>query len=102
MIVTSFFPGRIRLRENVFKDPVIVEECKRILKSSNVVTTVSNNYTTGSVLLEYNPESVPMEKLTPLLPFFLELEKLAHNYTQKNRELILKKLEEFKKIIEKW
>lgn len=94
MIVTSFFPGRIRLRAEVFKDPVIVEECLKILNSSDAITKVSNNFTTGSVLLEYNPKKIPVEKLEPLVPFFKELEKLAHNYSRKNRELILEKLKE--------
>jgi len=98
MIVTSFFPGRIRLRESVFKDPVIVEECLKILKDSGVITNVQNNYTTGSVLLEYNADKVPLDKLEPLVPFFKELERLTHNYNGKNREVILEKLKELKSI----
>lgn len=98
MIVTSFFPGRIRLREAVFKDPVIVEECLKILKTSDAVTNVQNNYTTGSILLEYDPDKVPMDKLEPLVPFLKELERLSHNYNGKNREIILEKLKELKEI----
>lgn len=98
MMVTSFFPGRIRLREAVFKDSVIVEECLKILKSSDAVTNVQNNYTTGSVLLEYAPDKVPMDKLEPLVPFLKELERLTHNYNDKNREIILEKLKELENI----
>ena len=102
MIISSFFPGRIRLREEVFKDPVIVEECRKILNSSDAVTKIENNYRTGSVLLEYNPEKVPLEKLKPLVPFFQELEKLTHNYNAQKQKAILEKLAEFKKIVENW
>ncbi len=102
MIVTSFFPGRIRLRENVFKDSVIVEECIKILKSCDAIKNVRNNYINGSVLLEYEPSKVPMEKLEPLVPFFKDLEKLANNYSAEKRTAIMEKLQELKKIIEKW
>jgi len=98
MMVTSFFPGRIRLREAVFKDPVIVEECLKILKTSDAVTNIQNNYTTGSILLEYDPKKVPMDKLEPLVVFFKELESLSHNYNDKNREIILEKLKELENI----
>jgi len=101
MMVTSFFPGRIRLRASVFKDPVIIEECLKILKASDAVTNVQNNYTTGSVLLEYNPSKVPMDKLKPLVPFFKELEMLTHNYNNKNREIILEKLKELEVLLGK-
>lgn len=96
MIVTSFFPGRIRLREAVFKDPVIVEECIKILKSSDAVKNIQNNYTTGSVLLEYDPDKIPLEKLKSLIPFFQDLEKLTHGYTIKKRDVAMNKLQEFK------
>lgn len=102
MMVTSFFPGRIRLREAVFKDHAIVEECIKILKSSDAITNVQNNYLTGSVLLEYEPDKIPMEKLKPLVPFFKDLEKLSRNYNGQNRDQILNKLQEFKTIIESW
>ena len=102
MIVTSFFPGRIRLREKVFKDSVIVEECIKILKSCDAIKNVQNNYINGSVLLEYEPSKVPMEKLEPLVPFFKDLEELAHNYSAEKRTAIMEKLQELKKIIEKW
>lgn len=102
MIVTSFFPGRIRLREEVFKDSVIVEECIRILKGCDAVRNIQNNYITGSVLLEYDPSKVPVEKLQPLVPFFKDLEKLAHNYNVTKRDVIMSKLRELQKIIEKW
>lgn len=102
MMVTSFFPGRIRLRESVFKDTVIVQECIKILQTSDAVKNITNNCNTGSVLLEYDPEKVPMEKLKPLVPFFMELEKLAHNYSISKRAAIMDKLQELENIISSW
>lgn len=102
MMVTSFFPGRIRLRESVFKDSVIVEECIRILKTSDAVLNITNNYVTGSVLLEYDPDKVPAQKLEPLIPFLKDLERLAHNYTVKKRAVIMDRLRELSQIIAQW
>lgn len=101
-MITSFFPGRIRLREEVFKDPIIVEEAIKILKSSDAIKSVENNYRTGSVLLEYEPSKVPMDKLKPLIPFFEELRKLTVCYSEKKRPELLAKLKEFEKIVSTW
>ena len=102
MMVTSFFPGRIRLREAVFKDSVIVQECTKILKCSDAVKNISSNCNTGSILLEYDPEKVPVDKLKPLVPFFTELEKLARNYDSSKRTVIMSKLRELESITGSW
>ncbi len=102
MTVSSFFPGRIRLRAQVFKDSVIVEKAMQILKSSPAVKNVENNKINGSVLLEYYPEKVPMEKLQEMLPFLKELDKLASRYDVSKREEILGMLDQFKNIVDSW
>lgn len=102
MMVTSFFPGRIRLREAVFKDAVIVEECIKILKTSDAVKNITNNCNTGSVLLEYDPEKVPMDKIEPLVPFLTEIENLVRNYSVKKRDIVMEKLRELENIIKNW
>lgn len=102
MIVSSFFPGRIRLRANVFKDSEIVEKAIKILKSSDAIKKVENNFVTGSVLLEYYPEKIPMEKLKPLQPFFEKLQNVANHYDGKNRSQILEMLDRLEKIVATW
>lgn len=53
MIVTSFFPGRIRLRANIFKDSEIYEKALSILKSedNDSIINIQHNQITGSVLI---------------------------------------------------
>ncbi len=101
-MVTSYFPGRIRLRAEVFKDSVIVERCLAILKQSDAVKNVENNLRTGSVLLEYDEERVPMDKLKPLKPFFEKLRSVAIVYTSKKQKEILDMLDEFDAIVKTW
>lgn len=101
MMVTSFFPGRIRLREAIFKDVAVVQKCTRILETSDAVKNITSNCTTGSVLLEYDPGKIPMDKIEPLIPFFTELEKLAHNYSDSKRNIVMDKLQELEDMIKK-
>lgn len=101
-MITSFFPGRVRLRAAVFKDQKIVEAAKDILQSSPAVKSVVHNPVTGSVLLEYDVDKVPMDKLTPLAPFFLKLQREAICYSAKKQESILKMLDELKSIVATW
>lgn len=101
-MITSFFPGRVRLRAEVFKDSALVEKAMSILKKSDAVKNVQSNLRTGSVLLEYYPDKLPLEKLKPLKPFFMELRKDALFYSSKKHDLLMKKLDELEKIVSEW
>ena len=52
MIVSSFFPGRIRLRNDVFKDDDIFSALYSAVGSHSAVKKVERNERTGSVLVE--------------------------------------------------
>ena len=69
-MITSFFPGRVRLRAPIFKETDLVEKARAILSKSDAVKNIETNPVTGSVLIEYNPAKVPMEKLLPMQDFF--------------------------------
>lgn len=93
MIVTSFFPGRIRLRSSVFKDKEIYEKAYKIinLHAENSVTKIERNVITGSVLVEYEPSKIPLAKLEKLKDFFFQLNDEAErfNSTEASRQKIL-------------
>lgn len=93
-MITSFFPGRIRLRAPVFKEADLVEKAKSILEKSEAVKNIEHNPLIGSVLIEYNPAKVPMEKLLPMQDFFTRLAKEARHFDGSNREKIISMLEE--------
>lgn len=100
-MITSFFPGRIRLRSPVFKDTVIVEEAQRILSQFSAATDIQCNPRTGSVLLEYNPEEIPVEQFNSITDSLLSLHNLAKNYTPNQRNLVLEKLQELEPLLKK-
>ena len=93
-MVTSFFPGRIRLRAPIFKDEILVARAKQILEHFTALKNLEHNPVTGSVLIEYEPEKVPVEELMKLKDFFMELSNEAVRYNGTNAAKILKMLEE--------
>lgn len=93
-MVTSFFPGRVRLRADVFKDPVIVSKACDIVCKYDAVKNVESNLRTGSILLEYDAEQIPVQELQAIKPFALALQKEAQHYSPKKREALLALLEE--------
>ena len=93
-MITSFFPGRIRLRAPIFKESDLVEKARAILSKSDAIKNIETNPVTGSVLIEYNPAKVPMEKLLPMQDFFARLAKEAQRFDGRaeSREKILEML----------
>ena len=98
-MVTSFFPGRIRLRAPVFKESDLVEKAISILKKIPALKNIENNLLTGSVLIEYEADKVPVEKLLSLRDFFMELAKEAERFDGTNRARIIEMLEKLNTLI---
>jgi hypothetical protein len=63
-MITSFVPGRIRIRDASLKDPSLPLDGLRALQG---VSQVDHNPRTGSVLVLYDPGSVDMDKAAELL-----------------------------------
>ncbi len=97
-MITSFFPGRVRLRAPIFKEADLVEKARSILQKSDAIKNIENNFLTGSVLIEYYPEKVPMKKLLPMQEFFTNLALEAKHFDGSNRQKILSMLEELEGI----
>lgn len=92
-MISSFFPGRVRLRALIFKDPEIVQAVKECITSvaeiKNAVKTIDCNLTTGSLLICYDPVKLTMEKIRLLVPFLQKLHDEAKQYTPSEKEHIL-------------
>ncbi len=104
MLVTSFFPGRVRLRAPIFKDEELCAKARTILSKSDAVKNIEHNPVTGSILLEYDIKKVPMEKLLPMQDFFMKLGKEAEHYdgTAAGHKKIVAMLDELEAIVAKW
>ncbi len=104
MLISSFFPGRVRLRAPIFKNEELCQKARGILLKSDAVKNIEHNLITGSILLEYDIKKVPMEKLVPMQDFFMKLGKEAERYdgTQSGHQKIVAMLDELESIVAKW
>ena len=73
-MITSFIPGRIRFRSPIFQDSDIYSAVFPIIKNLREITSFSYNQKTGSLLVQYDPEKIPVEKL---LLFYSDRDKPA-------------------------
>ncbi|MGN0731163.1 MAG: HMA2 domain-containing protein [Treponema sp.] len=102
MIVTSFFPGRIRLRAAVFKNVHLYEKALAIIKKiddEGAVTSVTHNPVTGSVLIEYDPEKLSVERLSLFKEFALKLNYEAEHYSPERQGAVESLLDEIEKMV---
>lgn len=97
MIISSFFPGRIRLRNEVFKDDDIFSALYSAAGNHPSIKKIERNEKIGSVLIEYIPEKLPMEKLLAMQNELIALGKLAEFYNEKDKPEIIEKIKEIKK-----
>jgi copper chaperone CopZ len=62
-MIVSYIHGRIRLRFKELPDPLIVGTAAARIKTVPGITTVEIKPTTGSLLIEFDPDILPPEKL---------------------------------------
>ena len=77
MTISSFFPGRIRLRDAVLKDAEISAALRSAIEGHESVRNIEHNAVTGSVLIEYDPARLPTETLAALSDELLALKSLC-------------------------
>ena len=90
MIVSSFFPGRIRLRDEVLEDEDIAAALKSAVEAHKSVKHVEYNTRTGSALIEYDPAELPIQKFKILKDEIYALQKLCDFYTEAKKTEVLK------------
>lgn len=99
MYISSFFPGRIRLRDNVLKDSEISTALRNAIEWHESVKNIEHNLQTGSVLIAYEPSKLPMAQLTALTSELLSLKKLCDRFNGKDKSVILEKISELHNIL---
>ncbi|MBQ8384884.1 MAG: hypothetical protein IJX45_08100 [Spirochaetaceae bacterium] len=89
MNVTSFFPGRIRLRGEIFRDMEIASALRQAVEWHPAVQEIQLNQRTGSVLISYDENLLPMARIGALSAQLLELRALCLHYAPKKKPVIL-------------
>ena len=69
----NYFPGRIRVRDAALRDDEIRTAALAVAKKLGDIQKLTYNERTASVLVEYDADSVPADKLNVLLPLAKKL-----------------------------
>lgn len=89
MTISSFFPGHIRIRDRVLKDPDIAGAVQEFAKGQTYVTDLTINPVTGSALILYDPDAVPLDTFKHMVGELLELKRLCDFYAPKRKPKVL-------------
>lgn len=99
-IVTSYFPGHIRLRASILKDLDIASAAIKAIEDLGFIGTFSHNPKTGSILVEYDPKQITpekLERLKPMLSGIMALKRKVVLYNPKDKEFMLSEIERLSK-----
>jgi hypothetical protein len=102
MMQINYFPGRLRLRDPALRDEAIRTAALAVLHSICPAADPKYNEKTGSVLITYDPDSVPLERLQTLVPDLQKLRQKIAVYSEKNRDDILSDIARIRSIIDSW
>ena len=102
MMQINYFPGRLRLRDPALRDEAIRSAALAVLHSICPAADPKYNEKTGSVLITYDPDSVPLERLQTLVPDLQKLRQKIAVYSENNRDDILSDIARIRSIIDSW
>jgi|Go1ome_4_1110791.scaffolds.fasta_scaffold86043_1 hypothetical protein len=91
-MIESFIPGRVRLRSPLLSQEDTARLILRTFQAIPQARSVTMNEKTGSLLFEYDPQALPMERLKELLPLLSELQNLEKEPPSPRRRESLKAL----------
>ncbi len=98
-IVSSFFPGRVRLRSPFLRDRELRTALINALEEIGFNGSYTVNEQTGSVLVEYDPAIITppvIEALRPMVKEVTPLRTRLEYYSGKDREFLLNQIERLK------
>lgn len=97
--VTSYFPGRIRLRAAILKDRDISEKLIEAVKELGFDGKFTYNALSGSILIEYNPSIINddvINSLKPLKDRVMALRPAVLFYSAKQKDFLLSQIYDLK------
>lgn len=98
----NYFPGRIRLRDAALRDDDIRNAAICVAEKMGDVQNLVYNERTASVLVEYDVDSLPMEKVQSLLPIAKKLHAKLSFYTERKKAEVLALLFELQTVVSSW
>ena len=90
------------MRDPALRDEAIRTAALAVLHSICPAADPKYNEKTGSVLIAYDPDSVPLERLQTLVPDLQKLRQKIAVYSENNRDDILSDIARIRSIIDSW
>lgn len=90
------------MRDPALRDEAIRTAALAVLHSICPAADPKYNEKTGSVLITYDPDSVPLERLQTLVPDLQKLRQKIAVYSENNRDDILSDIARIRSIIDSW
>lgn len=90
------------MRDPALRDEAIRTAALAVLHSICPAADPKYNEKTGSVLITYDPDSVPLERLQTLVPDLQKLRQKIAVYSEKNQDDILSDIARIRSIIDSW
>ena len=90
------------MRDPALRDEAIRTAALAVLHSICPAADSKYNEKTGSVLITYDPDSVPLERLQTLVPDLQKLRQKIAVYSENNRDDILSDIARIRSIIDSW
>ena len=98
----NYFPGRIRIRDKIFRDQEIRAAFLEIAEGFDASQEISFNEKTSSLLIEYDASKVDEEKFKSLLPLAQKYRSAILFYEEKRKPEILSGILEIKEAVKLW
>lgn len=93
---------RIRIRDKILKDADIRKAATNVVQKICTIKNMEYNEKTGSVLIEFKKETLPLEKLQSLIPMARKLQSKATFYTPNKKNEILSEIEKIGQAVGQW
>ena len=98
----NYYPGRVRIRDAALRDEQIREAAIGVAKKMGKVENLSYNERTASVLVEYDPDSLPADKVNDLLPLAKKLHAKLSFYNERKKDAVLALIGQLNDLVQAW
>ncbi|MBP5695332.1 MAG: hypothetical protein J6X11_01650 [Treponema sp.] len=98
----NYFPGRIRIRDKIFRDQDIRLAFLEIAEAFDAGQKITFNEKTASILIEYDASKIDEDKFKSLEPLVQKYRSAILFYDKRKKGEILAGIEEVKAAVKSW
>lgn len=85
-MIVSFTPGRVRVRDNAFKDVAALVKIIKYFKELGGVSSVESNPVSGSILVKYDAGKIPSHSVSAFASYVKKAEPSLARYMKQEKK----------------